>query len=101
LCFTTKEYVEDLALVPKELLKEKQIRVVVIGCADWKHIRVSCIQILIRQITQQLEFLSFQSFRALTKFPYFILCDTDYNVYNRLGFLRNREYGKAHGKFII
>ena len=41
LCFTCKEYVEDLGKVSRDLLKEKQIRLVVIGCADWKHIKVS------------------------------------------------------------
>jgi hypothetical protein len=32
----------------------------------------------------------------MTKFPYFMFCDVDYDIYNRLGFLKNRLYGK-HG----
>ncbi|RNA35559.1 thioredoxin AAED1 [Brachionus plicatilis] len=73
LCFTTKEYVEDLALVPRQNLKQAQVRLVLIGCAHWKHIR---------------------EFKKLTNYPYMVFCDTDYDVYNRLGFQKNKEIGR-------
>ncbi|CAF0728004.1 unnamed protein product [Brachionus calyciflorus] len=73
LCFTSKEYIEDLALIQREKLKEAQVRLVVIGCAHWKHIR---------------------NFRKLTKYPYLIFCDTDYDIYNRLGFHKNKDVGR-------
>ena len=41
LCFTAKEYVEDLALIPRDTLKNAQVRRVVITCAHWKHLKVT------------------------------------------------------------
>jgi hypothetical protein len=56
-----------------KLFKQKQVRMIVIGCAHWKHIR---------------------AFRKLTNFPYFIFCDIDKDIYNKLGMLKNKELGK-------
>ena len=68
---------EDLAKVSRDMLKEKQVRLVVIGCADWKHIR---------------------EFRMLTKYPYLIYCDPEYELYNKCGMLLSKHYGKNGGK---
>ncbi|XP_069736627.1 peroxiredoxin-like 2C isoform X2 [Phaenicophaeus curvirostris] len=39
LCYTCKEYVEDLAKVPKEFLQEANVRLIVIGQSSYHHIK--------------------------------------------------------------
>ena len=41
---------------------------------------------------------SLQNFRRQTRFPYVMFCDVDGDIYKRLGFLTNKEYGKATGQ---
>lgn len=73
LCFTSKEYVEDLALVPRESLKKAQVRLVVISGANWKHLK---------------------SFRQLTRFPYLLFSDPGNDLYNKLGMIKCKDLGK-------
>ncbi|XP_075266940.1 peroxiredoxin-like 2C [Opisthocomus hoazin] len=42
LCYTCKEYVEDLARVPKAFLQEANVRLIVIGQASYHHIKPFC-----------------------------------------------------------
>ncbi|NXF04543.1 AAED1 protein, partial [Smithornis capensis] len=42
LCYTCKEYVEDLAKVPKEFLQEANVRLIVIGQSSYHHIKPFC-----------------------------------------------------------
>ncbi|XP_067952063.1 peroxiredoxin-like 2C [Watersipora subatra] len=39
LCFTAKEYVEDLAKIPKQSLEDKRVRLVIIGCGETKFMK--------------------------------------------------------------
>ncbi|NWH32868.1 AAED1 protein, partial [Chloropsis hardwickii] len=41
LCYTCKEYVEDLAKVPKAFLQESNVRLIVIGQSSYHHIKVN------------------------------------------------------------
>jgi len=74
LCFTSKEYVEDLAFIDRNKMKEKQIRICVIGCANWKHIL---------------------NFKKLTRFPFLMFCDVDGEVYKKLGMNKCKDLGSA------
>uniref|UniRef100_A0A8D0KSL3 Peroxiredoxin like 2C n=1 Tax=Strix occidentalis caurina TaxID=311401 RepID=A0A8D0KSL3_STROC len=42
LCYTCKEYVEDLAKVPKAFLQEANVRLIVIGQSSYHHIKTFC-----------------------------------------------------------
>ncbi|NXR86952.1 AAED1 protein, partial [Hypocryptadius cinnamomeus] len=42
LCYTCKEYVEDLAKVPKAFLQESNVRLIVIGQSSYHHIKPFC-----------------------------------------------------------
>ncbi|XP_030824597.1 peroxiredoxin-like 2C [Camarhynchus parvulus] len=42
LCYTCKEYVEDLAKVPKAFLQESNVRLIVIGQSSYHHIKSFC-----------------------------------------------------------
>ncbi|XP_042643946.1 peroxiredoxin-like 2C [Tyto alba] len=42
LCYTCKEYVEDLAKVPKSFLQEANVRLIVIGQSSYHHIKPFC-----------------------------------------------------------
>ncbi|NXT65714.1 AAED1 protein, partial [Chaetops frenatus] len=42
LCYTCKEYVEDLAKVPKAFLQESNVRLIVIGQSSFHHIKPFC-----------------------------------------------------------
>jgi hypothetical protein len=53
-------------------MKDKQIRLCVIGCANWKHIK---------------------AFKRLTQYPFLIFCDVDGYLYKSLGLLKSKEYG--------
>ncbi|KAM9167870.1 peroxiredoxin-like 2C isoform 2-T2 [Mergus octosetaceus] len=41
LCYTCKEYVEDLAKVPRSYLQEANVRLIVIGQSSYHHIKVT------------------------------------------------------------
>lgn len=62
--FITKEYVEDLAIIPLEYLQGADVRLVVIGPAPFKFIK---------------------SFRKLTGYQYTMYCDPNGEVYKALG----------------
>ncbi|XP_070194603.1 peroxiredoxin-like 2C isoform X2 [Littorina saxatilis] len=70
--FITKEYVEDLALIPLEYLQEAEVRLVVIGPAPFK-----CIK----------------PFKQLTGYQYTLYCDPDREIYKELGFLEKNVFG--------
>ncbi|XP_074640779.1 peroxiredoxin-like 2C [Tubulanus polymorphus] len=64
LCYTAKEYVEDLAQVRSEALENADVQLVVIGCAPWKFIPV---------------------FKRVTGFTqYALYCDPDRHIYKKL-----------------
>ncbi|XP_059692977.1 peroxiredoxin-like 2C [Haemorhous mexicanus] len=42
LCYTCKEYIEDLAKVPKAFLQESNVRLIVIGQSSYHHIKPFC-----------------------------------------------------------
>ncbi|XP_005155131.1 peroxiredoxin-like 2C [Melopsittacus undulatus] len=42
LCYTCKEYVEDLAKVPQSFLQEANVRLIVIGQSSYHHIKPFC-----------------------------------------------------------
>ncbi|XP_068031873.1 peroxiredoxin-like 2C isoform X1 [Anomalospiza imberbis] len=42
LCYTCKEYVEDLAKVPRAFLQESNVRLIVIGQSSYHHIKSFC-----------------------------------------------------------
>ncbi|XP_006129441.2 peroxiredoxin-like 2C isoform X1 [Pelodiscus sinensis] len=42
LCYTCKEYVEDLAKIPKNLLQDAKVRLIVIGQSSYHHIKPFC-----------------------------------------------------------
>ncbi|KAM9213643.1 peroxiredoxin-like 2C [Leptosomus discolor] len=42
LCYTCKEYVEDLAKVPRAFLQEANVRLIVIGQSSYHHIKPFC-----------------------------------------------------------
>ncbi|XP_043920147.1 peroxiredoxin-like 2C [Protopterus annectens] len=43
LCYTCKEYVEDLAKIPRSSLKDADVRLVVIGQCSYHHIEAFCL----------------------------------------------------------
>ncbi|CAI9611683.1 unnamed protein product [Staurois parvus] len=42
LCYTCKEYVEDLAKIPKSFLQKADVRLIVIGQSSYLHIQNFC-----------------------------------------------------------
>ncbi|KAL8625705.1 hypothetical protein ACOMHN_043980 [Nucella lapillus] len=64
--FITKEYVEDLAVIPLEYLQEVDVRLVVIGPAPMKFIK---------------------PLKKLTGYQYTMYTDPDRHVYKALGLL--------------
>lgn len=71
LCYSCKEYVEDLSKVPREVLEEAQIRLVVIGQSAHHHIEPFCI---------------------LTGYPFEIYVDPERRIYQKLGMKREEKY---------
>lgn len=71
--FITKEYVEDLAIIPLEYLQEADVRLVVIGPAHFKFIK---------------------PFRKLTGYQYTFYCDQEREVYKALGLHEKMAFGK-------
>ncbi|XP_029019028.1 peroxiredoxin-like 2C [Betta splendens] len=71
LCYSCKEYVEDLSKIPKEALEEAGIRLVVIGQSDHRHIEPFC---------------------SLTGYPYEIYVDPQRCIYQKLGMKRGENF---------
>ncbi|XP_072023821.1 peroxiredoxin-like 2C [Amphiura filiformis] len=74
LCYVCKEYVEDLAKIPRDYLQEAKVRLVVIGCAPHTYIR---------------------EFRQETRFPHEFYCDPDRDLHKALGLRLDGTHGKA------
>ncbi|KAK5932350.1 hypothetical protein CgunFtcFv8_004061 [Champsocephalus gunnari] len=70
LCYSCKEYVEDLSKIPKEALEDAAIRLVVIGQAAHHHIEPFCL---------------------LTGYPYEIYVDPERIIYQKLGMKREEK----------
>ncbi|PVD22772.1 hypothetical protein C0Q70_16028 [Pomacea canaliculata] len=70
--FITKEYVEDLALIPLEYLQEVDVRLVVVGPAHYKFIK---------------------DFKKLTRYQQTMYCDPDRQVYKTLGCIEKLACG--------
>ncbi|XP_075875537.1 peroxiredoxin-like 2C [Nelusetta ayraudi] len=64
LCYSCKEYVEDLSKVPKDVVKGANIRLVVIGQSAHHHIEAFC---------------------CLTGYPYEMYVDPERCIYRKLG----------------
>ncbi|CAN9513105.1 unnamed protein product [Ophioblennius macclurei] len=71
LCYSCKEYVDDLSKVPREVLEEAQIRLVVIGQSAHHHIEPFC---------------------TLTGYPYEIYVDPERCIYQKLGMKKEERY---------
>uniref|UniRef100_A0A8C8RUL2 Peroxiredoxin like 2C n=1 Tax=Pelusios castaneus TaxID=367368 RepID=A0A8C8RUL2_9SAUR len=67
LCYTCKEYVEDLAKIPKNLLQDAKVRLIVIGQSSYHHIKPFC---------------------SLTGYPHEIYVDPEREIYKILGMKR-------------
>ncbi|KAM7165975.1 peroxiredoxin-like 2C isoform 3-T3 [Macrochelys suwanniensis] len=67
LCYTCKEYVEDLAKIPKNLLQDAKVRLIVIGQSSHHHIKPFC---------------------SLTGYPHEIYVDPEREIYKILGMKR-------------
>ncbi|KAJ8413998.1 hypothetical protein AAFF_G00065960 [Aldrovandia affinis] len=71
LCYTCKEYVEDLSKVPNKSLVGADVRLIVIGQSSPCHIEPFC---------------------ALTGYPHEIYVDPERRIYNKLGMRRGEEF---------
>lgn len=71
LCFTCKEYVEDLGKIPRDMLQESNVRLVVIGQSSYSHIHEFC---------------------SLTGYPHEIYVDSERQIYKKLGMRRGETY---------
>uniref|UniRef100_A0AAT9K9M1 Thioredoxin-like protein AAED1 n=1 Tax=Amphiprion clarkii TaxID=80970 RepID=A0AAT9K9M1_AMPCL len=71
LCYSCKEYVEDLSKIPREALEDAGIRLVVIGQSAHCHI---------------------ESFCLLTGYPYEIYVDPERCIYQKLGMKREETF---------
>ncbi|XP_069481778.1 peroxiredoxin-like 2C isoform X3 [Ambystoma mexicanum] len=71
LCYTAKEYVEDLAKVPKSFLLDADIKLVVIGQSSYQHIEPFC---------------------RLTGYSHEIYVDPERDIYKKLGMKRGETF---------
>ncbi|KAF7667467.1 hypothetical protein LDENG_00061250 [Lucifuga dentata] len=71
LCYSCKEYVDDLSKIPRETLEDAGIRLVVIGQSSHHHI---------------------ESFYSLTGFPHQIYVDPERCIYKKLGMKREEKF---------
>ncbi|XP_075955436.1 LOW QUALITY PROTEIN: peroxiredoxin-like 2C [Anarhichas minor] len=71
LCYSCKEYVEDLSKIPGEALEDADIRLVVIGQSAHRHIEPFC---------------------SLTGYPHEIYVDPERCIYQKLGMKREETY---------
>ncbi|XP_045431000.1 peroxiredoxin-like 2C isoform X5 [Pipistrellus kuhlii] len=70
LCYTCKEYVEDLAKIPRSFLQEADVTLIVIGQSSYHHIEPFC---------------------KLTGYCHEIYVDPEREIYKRLGMKRGEE----------
>ncbi|XP_035877401.1 peroxiredoxin-like 2C isoform X4 [Phyllostomus discolor] len=70
LCYTCKEYVDDLAKIPKNFLQEANVALIVIGQSSYHHIEPFC---------------------KLTGYCHEIYVDPEREIYKRLGMKRGEE----------
>ncbi|XP_057581025.1 peroxiredoxin-like 2C isoform X2 [Hippopotamus amphibius kiboko] len=70
LCYVCKEYVEDLAKIPKSFLQEANVTLIVIGQSSYHHIEPFC---------------------KLTGYSHEIYVDPEREIYKRLGMKRGEE----------
>ncbi|XP_068127532.1 peroxiredoxin-like 2C isoform X3 [Hyperolius riggenbachi] len=70
LCYTCKEYVEDLANIPKSFLQKADVRLIVIGQSSHLHI---------------------QQFCSTTGYPHEIYVDSNREIYSKLGMKRGES----------
>ncbi|KAM3940903.1 peroxiredoxin-like 2C isoform 2-T2 [Leptodactylus fuscus] len=75
LCYTCKEYVEDLAKIPKSYLQAADVRLIVIGQSSYQHIKEFC---------------------SLTKYSHEIYVDNDKEIYCKLG-MKKGESSSSSG----
>ncbi|KAM9811178.1 LOW QUALITY PROTEIN: peroxiredoxin-like 2C [Neosynchiropus ocellatus] len=71
LCYTCKEYVDDLSKIPKEALEEAGVGLVLIGQSAYRHI---------------------EPFSSLTGFRYEIFVDPERCIYRRLGMKTEEKF---------
>ncbi|KAM5193758.1 peroxiredoxin-like 2C [Mantella aurantiaca] len=76
LCYTCKEYVEDLAKIPKSFLQKGDVRLIVIGQSSYLHL---------------------QKFCSTTGYPHEIYVDNDREVYSKLGMRRGETSSSSAG----
>ncbi|XP_021115047.1 thioredoxin-like protein AAED1 isoform X3 [Heterocephalus glaber] len=74
LCYVCKEYVEDLAKIPKSFLEEADITLIVIGQSSYHHIEPFC---------------------KLTGYSHEIYVDPEREIYKRLGMKRGEEIASS------
>ncbi|XP_068167209.1 peroxiredoxin-like 2C isoform X1 [Antennarius striatus] len=74
LCYSCKEYVEDLSKVPQEVLKDADIKLVVIGQSSHYHIEPFC---------------------SLTGYPYEMYVDPERCIYQKLGMKREEKFSDS------
>ncbi|XP_074850266.1 peroxiredoxin-like 2C isoform X2 [Carettochelys insculpta] len=74
LCYTCKEYVEDLAKIPKNLLQDAEVRLIVIGQSSYHHIKPFC---------------------SLTGYHHEIYVDPEREIYKILGMKRGEAATSA------
>ncbi|XP_051007087.1 peroxiredoxin-like 2C isoform X1 [Acomys russatus] len=74
LCYVCKEYVEDLAKIPKSFLREADVALIVIGQASYHHIEPFC---------------------KLTGYSHEIYVDPEREIYKRLGMKRGEEISSS------
>lgn len=77
LCYVCKEYVEDLAKIPKSFLREADVTLIVIGQSSYHHIEPFC---------------------KLTGYSHEIYVDPEREIYKRLGMKRGEEISSSSGQ---
>uniref|UniRef100_A0A8C1QMX1 Peroxiredoxin like 2C n=1 Tax=Cyprinus carpio TaxID=7962 RepID=A0A8C1QMX1_CYPCA len=85
LCYTCKEYVEDLGKIPRQMLQESNVRLVVIGQSSWGHIEFSFFL-----MNQKLK--KKKAFCSLTGYSHEIYVDPERQIYKKLGMRRGETY---------
>ncbi|XP_069618578.1 peroxiredoxin-like 2C isoform X1 [Ranitomeya imitator] len=76
LCYICKEYVEDLAKIPKSYLQAADVRLIVIGQSSYLHIQPFC---------------------SLTGYDHEIFVDGDREIYCKLGLKKGESSGSSAG----
>ncbi|XP_066500717.1 peroxiredoxin-like 2C [Hoplias malabaricus] len=71
LCYTCKEYVEDLSKIRQEALTDADVRLIVIGQSSYSHIEAFC---------------------SLTGYQHEIYVDPERQIYKKLGMTRGEVY---------